>query len=303
MDCAKAVAGALQNRNSLLHRWKAHPESTKKASTSDRHSYHCRNRKWNNSCGVITDAETRYKYAINDFPLIPRYAVLDPKVTLSLPPFITATTGMDALTHAVEAYIGELYNTWYPKECTGCRTADLRKSGPCPIQTVRIRKLAKICSELLFCRLCFYQILCWICSCSCTYTLGGQYNVPHGLANASTSSICTGIIWRYDSFQTRPTCPDSRCCWQQYTWKRSRACFYPGSQRYEKNVSISGILYQKSKKKTFQNWLIMQDKEGNPSLYPVPVLMDAHELENFIIFSWTKTGGHFEWIRMTFINL
>lgn len=55
---------------------------------------------------VITDAETRHKYAINDFPLIPRYAVLDPKVTLSLPPFITATTGMDALTHAVEAYIG-----------------------------------------------------------------------------------------------------------------------------------------------------------------------------------------------------
>ena len=52
---------------------------------------------------VITDAETRHKYAINDFPLIPRYAVLDPKVTLSLPPFITATTGMDALTHAVEA--------------------------------------------------------------------------------------------------------------------------------------------------------------------------------------------------------
>lgn len=51
---------------------------------------------------VITDAETRHKYAINDFPLIPRYAVLDPKVTLSLPPFVTATTGMDALTHAVK---------------------------------------------------------------------------------------------------------------------------------------------------------------------------------------------------------
>ena len=37
--------------------------------------------------------------------MIPRYAVLDPKVTLSLPPFITATTGMDALTHAIEGYI------------------------------------------------------------------------------------------------------------------------------------------------------------------------------------------------------
>ena len=55
---------------------------------------------------VITDAVSRHKYAINDFPLIPRYAVLDPKVTVSLPQAITSTTGMDALTHAVEAYIG-----------------------------------------------------------------------------------------------------------------------------------------------------------------------------------------------------
>lgn len=55
---------------------------------------------------VIVDSKTRHKYAINDFNLIPDYAVLDPNPTLSLPPFITACTGMDALTHAVEAYIG-----------------------------------------------------------------------------------------------------------------------------------------------------------------------------------------------------
>ena len=55
---------------------------------------------------VITDPATHHKYPINDFPLIPRYAVLDPEVTRSLPPFVTATTGMDALTHAIEAYIG-----------------------------------------------------------------------------------------------------------------------------------------------------------------------------------------------------
>ncbi len=53
---------------------------------------------------VIVDAKTRHKYAINDFPLIPRYAVLDPKVSVSLPKFVTATTGMDALTHAIEGY-------------------------------------------------------------------------------------------------------------------------------------------------------------------------------------------------------
>lgn len=55
---------------------------------------------------VITDDKTHRKFAINDFPLIPRYAVLDHRLTLGLPKDITAQTGMDALTHAVEAYIG-----------------------------------------------------------------------------------------------------------------------------------------------------------------------------------------------------
>lgn len=55
---------------------------------------------------VITDPASHHKYALMSFPLIPRYAVLDATLTYSLPPHLTATTGMDALTHAVEAYIG-----------------------------------------------------------------------------------------------------------------------------------------------------------------------------------------------------
>ena len=55
---------------------------------------------------VIVDSKTRHKYPINSFPLIPRYAVLDPEVTRTLPTHLTASTGLDALTHAVEAYIG-----------------------------------------------------------------------------------------------------------------------------------------------------------------------------------------------------
>ena len=55
---------------------------------------------------VISNSVTHEKYAINDPVLIPKYAVLDPSLTLKLPKHITSTTGMDALTHAVEAYIG-----------------------------------------------------------------------------------------------------------------------------------------------------------------------------------------------------
>ena len=60
---------------------------------------------------VITDSATHRKAAINDSFLIPKYAVLDPELTVDLPPHTTATTGMDALAHAVEAYTNHTYCT------------------------------------------------------------------------------------------------------------------------------------------------------------------------------------------------
>ena len=55
---------------------------------------------------VISNPDTHEKYPINDPKIIPRYIVMDPELTIGLPPHITSTTGMDALTHAVEGYIG-----------------------------------------------------------------------------------------------------------------------------------------------------------------------------------------------------
>ena len=54
---------------------------------------------------VVTDAHTKEKYAISDMHLIPIVAFHDPLLTIGLPRHITATTGMDALTHAIEAYL------------------------------------------------------------------------------------------------------------------------------------------------------------------------------------------------------
>ena len=54
---------------------------------------------------VITCVKNHHKASINDICIMPKYAVLDPELTVGLPPYTTATTGMDALTHAVEAYV------------------------------------------------------------------------------------------------------------------------------------------------------------------------------------------------------
>lgn len=60
---------------------------------------------------VVSNHEEHHKYAIMDFSITPLYAILDPQLTVGMPPFVTATTGIDALTHAVESYVTWNYNT------------------------------------------------------------------------------------------------------------------------------------------------------------------------------------------------
>ena len=132
---------------------------------------------------VITDADTRYKYAINDFPLIPRYAVLDPKVTLSLPPFITATTGMDALTHAVEAYIGNSTTIDTRRDALKAvklifENIDIAYEHGDNIQARRNMLHASFYAGCAFTKSYVGYVH------AVAHSLGGQYNVPHGLANA-----------------------------------------------------------------------------------------------------------------------
>ena len=64
---------------------------------------------------VITDSTTHHKYAIMDFCLIPRYVIHDPELTRSLPQSLTATTALDALTHAIEAYISRTASRASPR--------------------------------------------------------------------------------------------------------------------------------------------------------------------------------------------
>ena len=105
MDCAKAVGARiarpqkpLSKMEGILHVLHKLPLLIAIPSTAGTGSE-------TTLAAVITDEKTHHKYPINDFSLIPAYAVLEPEVTLGLPASLTATTGMDALTHAIEGYI------------------------------------------------------------------------------------------------------------------------------------------------------------------------------------------------------
>ncbi|MGN0375028.1 MAG: iron-containing alcohol dehydrogenase, partial [Butyrivibrio sp.] len=132
---------------------------------------------------VIVDSETRHKYPVNDFPLIPHYAVLDPEVTRSLPPFLTATTGIDALTHAVEAYIGR------------STTAGTRKDSVKAVQLIfkylptaysdgqNMTARKKMLYAAYLAGSAFTKSYVGYVH-AVAHSLGGEYNTPHGLANA-----------------------------------------------------------------------------------------------------------------------
>jgi alcohol dehydrogenase len=132
---------------------------------------------------VISNSQTHEKYVINDTVLIPHYAVLDPLLTMKLPPNITAATGMDALTHAVEAYIGRSNTTetkQYSKDAILLIFTNLYEAysnGTNLTARTNMQK-ASYLAGLAFTRAYVGYVH------AIAHTLGGFYNTPHGLANA-----------------------------------------------------------------------------------------------------------------------
>jgi len=133
---------------------------------------------------VITDDETHHKYAIMDLFVVPRYAVLDPEMTRNLPKHVTSTTGMDALTHAVEAYICWSYNTKESLRLAEEAVVGIFKylerayNNGDDMEARSEMMIAAYKAGFAFTRAGVGNVH------AIAHTLGGLYNTPHGLANA-----------------------------------------------------------------------------------------------------------------------
>lgn len=132
---------------------------------------------------VITDEERAYKFTIGGVKIAPKWAILDPMVTLTLPPHITAATGLDALVHAIESYTSKMAN---PITKTLAREA-IRKISKNLRQAVYNGNTLKYRDEMLMgsllAGLAFNNTRLGNCH-ALSHPVSAIYGVPHGVANA-----------------------------------------------------------------------------------------------------------------------
>ena len=276
MDCAKAVGARIAKPKQSLAKMKGILKVHKKLPLLIAIPTTAGTGSETTLAAVITDAETRHKYAINDFPLIPRYAVLDPKVTLSLPPFITATTGMDALTHAVEAYIGRSTTKETRQDAVNAvrlifaNIRDAYADGNNMKARKQMLRAAYLAGNAFTRSYVGYVH-------AVAHSLGGKYNTPHGLANAV---LLPFVLEAYGQTAFRPLHALAVAVgisdWRESDEQGAKK-FIEAVRQMKRDLNI-GDTIPDIQKKDIPALARKAEKEANP-LYPVPKLMTAKQLE------------------------
>ena len=149
---------------------------------------------------VITDSETHHKYALMDLKLMPLYAILDPELTVGLPPRTTATTGMDALTHAIEGYTTK--GAWELSDMFHLKAIEIiSKSLRGAVANTKEGREGMALGQYIA-GMGFSNVGLGIAH-SMAHTLGAVYDTPHGVACAMMLPIvmeynadCTGEKYR-----------------------------------------------------------------------------------------------------------
>lgn len=132
---------------------------------------------------VLSDPEKKVKIGLRSASVAPRYAILDPVLTIGLPPVPTRDSGLDALTHAVEAFIS--INSWAASDALALQAIEL--IGKYLRRAVHNGKDLEardgMLTASLLAGMAFHNTkLCMVHA--ITGPLGGAYNLPHGAINA-----------------------------------------------------------------------------------------------------------------------
>jgi len=276
MDCAKGVGAKIARPNKSLSKMKGVLKVRRKIPLLIAVPTTAGTGSETTLAAVITDSETRHKYAINDFPLIPRYALLDPNLTVGLPSHITSTTGMDALTHAIEAYIGRS-TTKQTRKYALLAIKDIFENltkvyeNPKDVEARKKMLVAAYNAGVAFTKSYVGYVH------AIAHTLGGKYNTPHGLANAV---ILPYVLKSYGKTIYKKLWKIGNYCGlfnKDLSYEEGAKIVIQKIENMNKQMNIPNKI-EEIKEEDIIDLVTTAEKEGNP-LYPVPVIWGNKELE------------------------
>jgi len=285
MDCAKAVGARVARPKKTLNKMKGILKVNRKLPLLIAVPTTAGTGSETTLAAVITDSVTRHKYAINDFPLIPKYAMLKPELTVGLPKHITSTTGMDALTHAVEAYIGRS-TTKQTRKCalfavkTIFENLEEVYNNPENLKARENMLLASYNAGLAFTKSYVGYVH------AVAHTLGGKYNVAHGLANAVILPYVLRKFGRKIYKKLWELGVYANLFDKDTSIEVGAKIFIEKIEDMNKNMNIPTRI-DEIQTEDIQSLAIIAEKEANP-LYPVPVLYTSEQLET--IYYEVKNG-------------
>lgn len=278
MDCAKAVGARLARPGTPLGKLKGTLRILRPLPTLIAIPTTAGTGSETTLAAVITDTQVQHKYVMNDFVLIPKYAVLDARLTLSLPPHLTATTGMDALTHAVEAYIGRSTTRQTRQEALEATRLVFANVERAYRNGKDYEARSNMLTAAYRAGIAFSRSYVGYVH-AVAHSLGGQYNIPHGLANAV---LLPYVLESYGSCIHRKLhdlAVAAGIADAQESDAGAAAKFIRAIRQLNARMGIPETL-EGIRPEDIPVMAAHAEKEANP-LYPVPRLMTREELTFF----------------------
>ncbi len=278
MDCAKAVGARLARPGTPLGKLKGTLRILRPLPTLIAIPTTAGTGSETTLAAVITDTQAQHKYVMNDFVLIPKYAVLDARLTLSLPPHLTATTGMDALTHAVEAYIGRSTTRQTRQEALEATRLVFANVERAYRNGKDYEARSNMLTAAYRAGIAFSRSYVGYVH-AVAHSLGGQYNIPHGLANAV---LLPYVLESYGSCIHRKLhdlAVAAGIADAQESDAGAAAKFIRAIRQLNARMGIPETL-EGIRPEDIPVMAAHAEKEANP-LYPVPRLMTREELTFF----------------------
>ena len=279
MDCAKAAAARVVRPRKSVRKMRGYLKVGKKLPPFFAVPTTAGTGSETTLAAVVTDPTTHEKNAICDPCLRPKYAVLDANLTVGLPPHITSTTGMDALTHAVEAYIGKSNvksTRKYAEDATKLIHENLEKAY---INGKDIEARSNMLKASFYAGQAFTRAFVGYVH-AIAHNLGGMYGTPHGLANAV---ILPCVLEWYCKAAYKPLAKLAdliNITKPEMTIEEKGKALIQEIKRMNKAMNIPEK-FDFIKEEDIPTLVKRALKEGNPG-YPVPKIMNAKDCEQVI---------------------